>query len=74
MLGSAVAAEVGDPSRAGRLTVRDCARLQGFPDAMEFVGDAASQFKQIGNAVAPAMGEAIGRSLWAALYGAPPPL
>lgn len=69
MLGSAVAAEVGDPSRAGRLTIRDCARLQGFPDAMEFVGDAASQFKQIGNAVAPAMGEAIGRSLWTALYG-----
>lgn len=69
LLGSAVAVEVGDPSRAGRLTVRDCARLQGFPDAMEFVGDVTSQFKQIGNAVAPLMGGAVARSLWAALYG-----
>lgn len=69
LLGSAVAVEVGDPSRAGRLTVRDCARLQGFPDAMEFCGDITSQFKQIGNAVAPPMGGAIARSLWAALYG-----
>lgn len=70
---------VTSPRRAGdrlnpelpyeRLTVRDCARLQSFPDAMEFCGDITSQFKQIGNAVAPPMGGAIARSLWAALYG-----
>jgi DNA (cytosine-5)-methyltransferase 1 len=60
-----------EPGR--RITVADAKALQGFPAAMEFVGDGESQFKQIGNAVAPAMGEAIGRSLWTALYGAPQP-
>jgi len=60
-------------SRAAvRLVPRDCARLQSFPDAMEFVGDVTSQFKQIGNAVPPLLGEAVGRSVWAALYGGAP--
>lgn len=52
-----------------RLTVRDCARLQSFPDEMEFCGAAGVQFRQIGNAVPPLLGGAIARSLWAALYG-----
>lgn len=65
-----IAESVGDPSRAGRLTVRDCARLQSFPDEVEFCGKPESQFRQVGNAVAPLMGEAIARSVWAALYGA----
>lgn len=59
-------AEVRDGSR---LTVRDCARLQSFPDAVEFTGTLGAQFRQVGNAVAPLMGEAIARSVWAALYG-----
>jgi DNA (cytosine-5)-methyltransferase 1 len=69
MIGHAIAVATDDAERAGRLTVRDCARLQGFPDGIEFVGDNASQFRQIGNAVPPLLGGAIARSLWTALYG-----
>lgn len=64
-----IAAATGDASRSGRLTVRDCARLQSFPDDVEFCGVAAAQFKQVGNAVPPLLGGAIARSLWMALYG-----
>lgn len=64
-----IASATGDATRSGRLTVRDCARLQSFPDEVEFCGSQAAQFRQIGNAVAPLMGEAIARSVWAALYG-----
>jgi site-specific DNA-cytosine methylase len=72
MLGVAVAEEVGDQLRACRLTVRDCARLQGFPDGMEFCGEAEAQFRQIGNAVPPLLGGAVARAVWTALYGGAP--
>lgn len=39
--------------RRRRITVREAARLQGFPDWFEFVGSEESQFTQIGNAVPP---------------------
>lgn len=35
------------------LTIRECARIQTFPDGYAFVGNAASVIQQIGNAVPP---------------------
>jgi type II restriction enzyme len=43
------------------LTVREGARLQGFPDWFEFRGDQYEQFEQIGNAVPPLLAVALAR-------------
>lgn len=37
------------------ISVRECARLQTFPDSYEFTGTPARQFTQVGNAVPPMM-------------------
>jgi DNA (cytosine-5)-methyltransferase 1 len=50
-----------------RLTWRECAVLQGFPDAWQFEGNAAARFRQIGNAVQVDMAEAVGRVILDAL-------
>ncbi len=51
------------PSLDGFLTVRECARLQTFPDEFEFIGTRNAQALLIGNAVPPRLAEALGRSL-----------
>ena len=45
------------------LSVRECARLQTFPDTYEFTGSVARQFTQVGNAVPPLLAYKLGLAL-----------
>ena len=42
------------------VSVRECARSQGFPDTYKFYGSTLEKHRQIGNAVPPPMGKALG--------------
>lgn len=44
-----------DYSNVRRLSVRECARLQSFPDSFLFPVSASSAYRQIGNAVPPVL-------------------
>jgi DNA (cytosine-5)-methyltransferase 1 len=58
--------------RRRRLTVREAARLQSFPDWFDFAGTEGSQFAQVGNAVAPLFAHALAKSVLGHLNGEPP--
>jgi DNA (cytosine-5)-methyltransferase 1 len=43
------------PQEDRALTIRECARIQTFPDSFEFSGTSADRIQQIGNAIPPAL-------------------
>jgi len=57
------------PFLARTMSVRECARLQSFPDDYIFEGTNARQFTQVGNAVPPLLAEQIGRQILTQAFG-----
>lgn len=51
------------PSQNRTLSIREAARVQTFPDWFRFAGHPSHQYRQIGNAVPPLLGEAVGKSI-----------
>lgn len=52
-----------------RLSVQELARLQTFPDGVQFAGNRTSVQKQLGNAVPSLMAEVIGRAIRTQIFG-----
>ena len=57
------------PERLRRITVTEAALLQAFPPGFRFEGKPNSQYTQIGNAVPPALAEAVAARVLQALNG-----
>ena len=51
------------PEQHRTLSIREAARLQTFPDWFRFAGQPSHRYSQIGNAVPPFVGEAVGGAL-----------
>lgn len=56
-----------DPEGLPKLTVRMCARLQGFPDSWVISGRKTAAYRQIGNAFPPPVARAVGSAIRDAL-------
>jgi DNA (cytosine-5)-methyltransferase 1 len=52
-----------------KLTLGECATLQTFPEGYPFVGDLEARYRQVGNAVPPALAAAVARSIRVAEAG-----
>lgn len=57
----------GDVPGCRRLTVRESARLQSFPDDFVFCGRKSKQYTQVGNAVPPTLAAAVANQVYLAL-------
>ncbi|WP_199698459.1 DNA cytosine methyltransferase [Deinococcus cavernae] len=57
------ATDLCHPTLHRPISVREAARLQGFPDDWVFAGNVTQQYRQIGNAVPVPLGLAVGRAL-----------
>ena len=60
---SAAPREFIHPIQDRALTLRECARLQSFPDDFTFSGKSASIARQIGNAIPPLAGQVLAEML-----------
>jgi DNA (cytosine-5)-methyltransferase 1 len=58
------------PSENRGFTVREAARIQGFPDSFIFFGCEASQYRQVGNAVPPPIARALAATVRRAILKA----
>lgn len=58
------ATDMCHPEELRPLSVRECARIQTFPDDWAFYGSTASKYRQIGNAVPVLLAKAIGDYLY----------
>lgn len=77
--GGKILSELNKGLQERRLSVRECARIQTFPDDYEFIFNdgtnkvnSSDAYKVIGNAVPPLLGYSIGKrleSLWNDLFG-----
>jgi DNA (cytosine-5)-methyltransferase 1 len=61
------------PQQHRGLTMREAARLQGFPDNFEFTGKFDDVFRQIGEAVPPPMAFAVARAAAGNIFDIPAP-
>ncbi|KAF6265105.1 hypothetical protein COO60DRAFT_1470199 [Scenedesmus sp. NREL 46B-D3] len=59
--------QVFHPHQDRIVSVRECARSQGFPDHFFFSGNVHSRHRQVGNAVPPPLAASLGRQLRKAL-------
>jgi DNA (cytosine-5)-methyltransferase 1 len=55
--------EFAHPFHHRSITPREAARIQGFPDWFEFLGNRADVRRQIGNAVPPPLAFAVGKAV-----------
>lgn len=64
--------EYTHPAQHRTISVREAARIQSFPDWFELAGTNSDQYEQVGNAVPPLLGRAVGFAVRAALEGGDP--
>ncbi len=57
------------PRELRPLSVKEYARIQGFPDSWQFSGSTAESYRQIGNAVPVPLGTALGQMLMSVALG-----
>lgn len=61
--------EYTHPDQDRTISIREAARIQSFPDWFVFEGSHSQQYDQVGNAVPPLLGKAVGAELRRVLSG-----
>ncbi|NEO33890.1 MAG: DNA cytosine methyltransferase [Symploca sp. SIO3C6] len=66
------ATDMCHPELLRPLSVRECSRIQTFPDDWDFHGSVTSKYRQIGNAVPVTLARAIGKQISRLIHGEQP--